>query len=80
MGMSKEYRKYFSDGKLMQVAKITLTRIGKFGFETSLFGIEPYVLNMNMPMFDTEQKAEEWILSTGKWKQNNTDGGNNNGN
>lgn len=41
-------------------------RIEKFGFETSLFGIEPYVLNMNMPIFDTEQEAEEWILSTGK--------------
>lgn len=80
MEMSKEYRKYFSDGRLMQVARITPLKIGKFGFETNLFGIEPYVLNMNMPIFDTEQKAEEWIKSTGKWEQKYKDGGNNNGN
>ena len=34
--MSKEYRKYFSDGKLMQVARMTLMKIRKLAFEKGL--------------------------------------------
>lgn len=55
------------NGKLVQTAKIKLLGIGKFSFETSLFGTKPYELNINMPLFNTKEEAHKWIISTGKW-------------
>ena len=55
------------NGKTVQVARVKLLGIGKFAFETSLFGEKPYELNMNMPMFDTEKKANEWIGKLDNW-------------
>lgn len=66
--VKKEYKRYLSNGELVQVAKIVLMGIGKYSFKTSLFGTKPWELNINMPMFDTEEEADKWILSTGKWQ------------
>ena len=66
--MEREYKRCLSNGELVQVAKIVLMGIGKYSFITSLFGTKPWELNINMLMFDTKEKAEEWILSTGKWE------------
>ena len=63
----KQYARYIGD-KLVQTAKIQLLGIGKYAFETSLFGDKPYELNMNMPLFDTEEQASKWINDTGKWE------------
>jgi hypothetical protein len=41
--------------------------IGKYAFETSLFG-NPWEQNANMPMFVTEEDAINWIQKTGKWR------------
>ena len=62
----KQYARYIGD-KIVQTARIRLLGIGKYAFETSLFGEKPYELNMNMPMFDTEAQADKWIKGTGKW-------------
>ena len=61
------YARYIGD-KIVQIAKIRLLGIGKYAFETSLFGDKPYELNMNMPLFDTEEQASKWINDTGKWQ------------
>jgi hypothetical protein len=53
--------------KCIQTAKLRLLGIGKYAFETSLFGEKPFELNMNMPFFDTEKQAYKWIENTGKW-------------
>jgi hypothetical protein len=63
--MSRIYEHYIGD-RLVQTAQLRLTGIGKYAFETSLFG-KRYVLNINMPYFDTEAEAYAWIENTGKW-------------
>jgi len=60
------YKRSF-DNKCIQTAKLHLMGIGKYAFETSLFGEKPFELNMNMPLFDTEKQAYKWIEDTGKW-------------
>lgn len=62
-------------GKLVQTARLKLLGIGKYAFETSLFGEKPYETNMNMPLFDTEQEAYQWIDNEPKWtKKGENDG------
>jgi hypothetical protein len=63
----KVYGRY-SGETLVNVARLKLLGIGKYAFETSLFNEKPYELNMNMPLFDTEAQAIEWISSSDKWK------------
>lgn len=55
--------------KIVQTARIRLLGIGKYAFETSLFGNKPFELNMNMPLFDSENEAYEWIKKTNNWEQ-----------
>ena len=63
----KVWRRYIHEtGECIQTARIRLSGIGKYSFETSLFG-KPFVDNMNMPMFAAEEDAVEWIQKTGKW-------------
>lgn len=64
---NKKYARFTEDGKLVQTAKIHLLGIGKYSFQTSLFGEKHYENNINMPMFDKLEEAENWIESTGKW-------------
>lgn len=70
--MSRTFTRY-SGEHLVQTARLKLTGIGKYAFETSLYspkrGDLPYELNINMPLFDTEKAAYRWILGTGKWKE-----------
>lgn len=61
------YGRYIGN-ELVNVARLKLLGIGKYAFETSLFGKKPYELNMNMPLFDNEAQAIEWISSSGKWQ------------
>ena len=63
----KVYGRY-SGETLVNVARLKLLGIGKYAFETSLFNEKPYELNMNMPLFDTEAQAIEWISSSDKWQ------------
>jgi hypothetical protein len=69
-GRSRTMKIYgrYSGETLVNVARLKLLGIGKYAFETSLFGEKPYELNMNMPMFDTKADAHKWIEQTGKWK------------
>lgn len=66
------YKKYTRSGRvLIQTARIKKIGIEKYGFETSLQKgnvSEPYVLNMNMPFFDTEKEAETWIQNNNEWQ------------
>jgi hypothetical protein len=66
----KEMNRYgrYIGNKLVNVARLKLLGIGKYAFETSLFNEKPYELNMNMPPFDTEAQAVEWISNSGKWQ------------
>lgn len=57
------------NGKPIQLAKLKLLGIGKYGFETSLFGEKPYEINMNTPLFDTEDEALQWIEIKAKWEK-----------
>jgi hypothetical protein len=66
MGNNTIYARMIN-GKCVQTAKVYLLGIGKYAFQTSLFGEKPYEINMNMPMFDTEQAAYDWIENSGKW-------------
>lgn len=69
--MEKIYKKYTKSGRiLIQKAKIIKLGIGKYGFETSLQKgnvSDPYVLNANMPFFDTEREEENWIDNSNEW-------------
>jgi hypothetical protein len=65
--MNKIYARFTEDGKCIQTAKIHLLGIGKYSFQTSLFGEKPYENNINMPMFDRIKEAENWIEKTDKW-------------
>lgn len=51
-------------------ARLRIMGIGKYAFETSLFG-KPYELNMNMPMFNTEVEAVVWIEVQKDWEAEN---------
>lgn len=65
--MSEEIYKKYVQGTIVQTARIV--KVGdKYTFETSLLG-SPYKGNVNMPSFDSRKKAEDWILSTNKWKK-----------
>jgi hypothetical protein len=61
----KRYSK--ESGKCMQTARIRLLGVGKYAFETSLFD-KPWELNINMPLFNTEEEAAAWIEQAGKWR------------
>ena len=67
-GMTKKaWRRYsHKTGKCIQTARIHLLGIGKYAFETSLFG-NPWELNINMPMFRHKKK----MRSTGFKRQGN---------
>jgi len=67
MENNKIYARYTEDGKCIQTAKIKLLGIGKYSFQTSLFGIKPYENNINMPMFNSIKMAVDWIENTNKW-------------
>jgi hypothetical protein len=60
------FKRFTESNKLIMTARLRLLGIGKFAFETSLFGEKPYETNINMPLFDTEEQAYEWILGRGK--------------
>jgi len=64
--MGEKYAKYSGD-VLVQTARLRFLVSGHYAFETSLFGKKPYEVNMNMPLFDSEPDAVNWIRSTGKW-------------
>ncbi len=64
----KTYKKYFKSGKLMQIARIIYLKIGKYAFETSALGKDAYELNINMPMFNTEAEASQWIENNTEWQ------------
>ena len=64
--MNKLYAKFIND-KCVQTARLRLLGIGKYAFETSLFGEKPWETNINMPLFDTEKAAYKWIENQGKW-------------
>jgi hypothetical protein len=63
---NKKYAK-FINATLVQTARLIPLRIGKFAFETSLFGTKPYETNINIPFFDNEKEAYEWIEKQEKW-------------
>lgn len=62
------YKKYFKSGKLMQTAKLVKLETGRYSFETSLFGTEPYFPNVNMPIFNSEEEAKSWIENSYEWR------------
>lgn len=64
-----EWKKELKSGKIFNVARITSLFSGKIGFETSLFGTRKFELNINMPLFDSEKMAYEWIEKQKEWKR-----------
>lgn len=64
-----EWEKELISGKIFIIARIIRLFSGKFGFETSLFGVKKYELNVNMPLFDSEKSAFEWIENKKEWKR-----------
>jgi hypothetical protein len=64
---NKLYARIADDGKCIQTVKIHLLGIGKYSFQTSLFGKKPYENNINMPVFDKKEDAENWIENDGRW-------------
>lgn len=60
-----EYYRTTEDGEVIQRARLKKVA-GRYAFETKLFD-EDYVLNMNMPFFNTPKQAVEWIGNQGKW-------------
>ena len=63
----KKYAHYINE-TLVNVARLRLLGIGKYAFETSLFNRSPYELNMNMPLFDSEVDAYNWIEQSNGWQ------------
>lgn len=64
--MSKKIYRKFSNGNLVQLARIVLFSNGRYGFETNQFG--EWEKNVNMPMFSTEEEAARWIENNPKWQ------------
>lgn len=64
-----EWKKELISGRIFNIARITKLFSGKIGFETSLFGTKKYELNINMPLFDTERLAFDWIENQKNWKR-----------
>ena len=58
-----------SGKQVLQAARIRELGIGGYAFETSLFGEKPFELNVNMPTFKTERKAEIWIEKQPNWER-----------
>jgi len=67
---NKTYAK-FINGTMVQTARLITLRTGKIAFETSLFGTKPYEININIPFFDNEEDAYNWIEKQDKWMVNN---------
>lgn len=63
---NRVFKRFAESNKLIMMARLRLLGIGKFAFETSLFGEKPYETNVNMPLFDTEEQAYDWIIGCGK--------------
>ncbi|SHI21956.1 hypothetical protein SAMN02745823_03524 [Sporobacter termitidis DSM 10068] len=55
-------------GMVVQTATLHHMPSGRWAFATSLFGEKPYEINMNMPIFDTENEATGWIDKQAEWK------------
>ena len=66
--MDKVYKKYSKNGQLLQEAKIVYLRIGKYGYTTKLTKSKNFELNMNMPLFNTEVEAANWIEDKKEWQ------------
>lgn len=62
---TRVYRRMVGE-ECIQTARLRELVSGKFAFETNLFG-KPYEVNMNMPMFETEAEAYDWIEHQSKW-------------
>lgn len=65
--MYKIYNKYSRSGKLLQETRIIRLRSGKYGYETRLTKDKNFELNMNMPLFETEIEAINWIENQKEW-------------
>lgn len=65
---TRMYARYISSGYCAQTARLYLMGIGKYAFETSLSGTQPWELNINIPSFDTAKQAYNWLEKTGKWR------------
>lgn len=53
-------------GKTLQTAKICKFSNGRYGFETKQF--DEFEKNINMPMFETEEEATNWITNNKEWE------------
>lgn len=54
--MGKIYYRAICNGKIIFRARIHRTSTGRYGFETSTNN-SPYESNINMPLFQTKEKA-----------------------
>lgn len=52
-------------GKTLQIARICKFSIGRYGFETKQF--DEFEKNINMPMFETQEEAIDWINNNKEW-------------
>ena len=56
------------DEKITLIARLRKDICGRFFFETSENGKE-FELNVNMPMFLTEDEAYKWLEQRADWKE-----------
>lgn len=59
--MNKIYYRTICNGKIIFHARIHRTITGRYGFETSINN-DSYVLNINMPLFQTKEEAIRWLM------------------
>lgn len=67
MKLWKKIYKYIPEGKINMVARIYKDICGRYMFETNT-NKGKFEINVNMPLFATEQEAENWINSREDWK------------
>ena len=65
--MNKQYTKSICNGKVVFTARIYKFLTGRYGFETSV-NEKPFEVNMNMPMFKSENDAINWIENNSEWE------------
>ena len=62
-----EFIHTLDNGFVVQHGRTYKTHSGRYCIETKNIK-EPYVLNMNIPFFDTEEQAKNYMLSLPNWK------------
>ena len=62
------------DGEIVNRVRVCRLLSGRYAIETCMYD-DPFTVNINMPLFQTEEEAHKWLKSTGKLEVDTSEGG-----